>query len=100
MASLNTETLKAPRDEMTGNIDPSDAREIVMDKDVGDRKAGKTYIVDSALAAHYCDAVKVARPVETKKLESVPELVETEQPGEANDRAMQPPPRGRGRPRS
>jgi hypothetical protein len=88
MADISTETLKAPRDGMRGSITPGDEREIILDKDLGERKAGKVYVVDSALAAHYCDTLKVARYVEQPA---------GNDPAPVEDRAMKPPPRGRGK---
>lgn len=54
------------------------------------RKPGTTHVVDSALAAHYCDAIKVAERVEGGPWADVkPEPPITE------DRAMKAPPRGK-----
>ncbi len=48
------------------------------------RKPGTVHEVDSALASHYCDVIKVAERVD----ENEPS------PSDPNDRAMKSPPRG------
>ena len=53
------------------------------------RRPGMTYEVDAALARHYCEVLDVAEYVDGGKKGHAPATVE--------DRAMQAPPRGRGR---
>lgn len=94
MAALNSESMKGKADAVpAGSMTPGDAREILMDRDVGDRKAGKCYIVDSALASHYVDTKKLARYVEAAPAAPA----KAEEAGAPNDRTMTAPPRGKGK---
>src|SRR5687767_1506816 len=88
MATINSESLKGSGEAAQGAMTPGDAREIVMDQTAGDRKAGKTYTVDSALADHYVNRIKIARYVETRQ------PANQEAPASTEDRAMTSPPRG------
>lgn len=102
MADLSTKSIRgAPpgAEILRGNMTDGDARPIRMLSDLGDRRKGRVYVVDSALAHHYCEVIRAAERVTegspaTAAGGSEPESKPPE-PAEVEDRAMKPPPRGR-----
>lgn len=92
---LKSTDLTAARADATarqGNISLGDERDIIFDTAIGERKTGVIYTVDSSLAHHYCEVMKVARLVESAPAS---DASKPEAPAMTGDRAMKPPPRGK-----
>jgi hypothetical protein len=101
MADLSTRSIKeAPTgaEIARGNISAGDARTIRMIVTVGERRVGALYVVDSCLAQHYCEVLKMAEYVKDPpepKAEPEKPVKKEPGPGAVQDRMMRPPPRGR-----
>lgn len=99
MADLSTKSIKdAPTGaELTrGSMSAGDARTIRMVVAIGERRMGGIYVVDSSLAQHYCEVIKVAEYVkDTPEPEPEKPATKEPEPGAIQDRMMRPPPRGR-----
>lgn len=96
MADLTTESAKKGAlgiHDNPGYIPPVDAVEIVFNdgSHIEGRTPGKIYTVNSGLAHHYTDVLKVARAVEKA---GKPGKEKDDKPSEISDRAVAAPPRG------
>ena len=83
MADLTSRQIRDDPAEHPGKVESADARTIVMTPDarIAGRKAGGTYVVDSSLAHHYVEVIKVAKYAK-------------DEPKAVTDRAISSPPRG------
>jgi len=94
MADLTSRQVRDTPAEHPSRVQQADARIIVMKPDtkIAGRKAGGTYVVDSSLAHHYVEVIKVAEYAKDTGTEGSKR--EKDEPPAVTDRAISSPPRG------